>query len=458
MTSHKFKQELKQEAEQWHLEGLIDRDIYDTLAQRYQFTNLATNSNHGFIAVVITFGCILLGLGVITFVAANWQVWSKPIKVAILLGFFIITNITGFSIWQKATENWQSLLGQGLLLVGSLILGANIGLMSQMFHQTGEAYQLYLIWGSSVLLMAYGLQLASLGIVAFILIAISYFSTFTLFAWEDVTHIIQLTPILISLLFIPLAYLCRSAWLFFLVSYLVIISFAITCFYNIDFAPISLRGLLFAIAFAIPLAFFWSYQDQPKLLNVTTSISFSALSRKIIVFNLSTLLYLASFHWFWDYSELNKTASLNNWFNPLVIGNILFFGLISIYWWWKLGQRPVNSNIWRLERHSIYIAIAIIISSILTYWHLSIVPIGYLGTIFFNLMLFALGLILIRQALKSEKRLGYWSGILLLSLQVLSRMFEYNTGLLTKALVLFICGIAVIMAGIWFEKYLSRSL
>jgi uncharacterized membrane protein len=229
MTSNKFKQELKQEAEQWCLEGLIDRNVYDILAQRYHFTNLATDSNHGFIAVVITFGCILLGLGVITFVAANWQVWSKPIKVAILLGFFIVTNIAGFYTWQKATENWQSRLGQGLLLVGSLILGANIGLMSQMFHQTGEAYQLYLIWGSGVLLMAYGLQLASLGIVAFILIAISYFSTFTLLAWGDVTHIIQVTPILISLLFIPLAYLCRSAWLFFLVSYLVIISFAITC-------------------------------------------------------------------------------------------------------------------------------------------------------------------------------------------------------------------------------------
>jgi uncharacterized membrane protein len=289
MTSHKFKQELKQEAEQWCLEGLINRDIYDILAQRYQFTNLATNSNHGFTAVVITFGCILLGLGVITFVAANWQVWSKPIKVAILLGFFIATNIAGFYTWQKATANWQSRLGQGLLLVGSLILGANIGLMSQMFHQTGEPYQLYLIWGSGVLLMAYGLQLASLGIVAFILIASSYFSAFTIVAWGDFTQIIQATPILISLLFIPLAYLCRSAWLFFLASYLIIISFAITCFYNIDFATNSTMGLLFTIAFAIPLAFFWSYQDQPKLLNFTTSISFSALSRQITVFNLSTL-------------------------------------------------------------------------------------------------------------------------------------------------------------------------
>jgi uncharacterized membrane protein len=457
MTSDKFKQELKQEAEQWCLEGLIARDVYDTLAQRYQFTNLATNSNNGFIAVVITFGCILLGLGVITFVAANWQVWSKPIKVCILLGFFIVTNIVGFYTWQRATENWQSRLGQGLLLVGSLILGANIGLMSQMFHQTGAVYQLYLIWGSGVLLMAYGLQLASLAIVALILIGISYFSSLTIFSLGDIPPLIQLTPILISLLFIPLAYICRSAWLFFLATYLVIISFAISYFFNIDFVDNSIRGIFFAIAFNVPVAFFWSYQDQPKLFKFITNIYFAALSRKIIVFNLSTLLYLSSFHWLWRYSDITETSSVNNWFDPLVLCNILFFSSISIYWWWQLGKRQINNNVWRLDRHSIYIAIAIIVSSILSYWHFSIAPISYVGTIIFNLMLFALGLILIRQALKSEKRLGYWSGILLLSLQVLSRMFEYNTGLLTKAIVLFLCGVAVIMAGIWFEKYLLRS-
>ncbi|WP_280949143.1 hypothetical protein [Limnospira maxima] len=35
-------------------------------------------------------------------------------------------------------------------------------------------------------------------------------------------------------------------------------------------------------------------------------------------------------------------------------------------------------------------------------------------------------------------------------------MFEYETELLLKALVLVLCGIAVIIAGLWFEKNLSR--
>ncbi|VEP15077.1 conserved membrane hypothetical protein [Hyella patelloides LEGE 07179] len=457
MTSHKFKQELKQEAEQWRIEGLINQNIYEALAQRYQFTNLATNSNNRFTAVVITFGCILLGLAVITFVAANWQVWSKSIKVAILISFFLITNVAGFYIWQKATENWQSRLGQGLLLLGSLILGANIGLMSQMFHQTGAVYQLYLVWGCGVLLMAYGLGLTSLGIVAIILISIGYFSSMGFFPRGELSHIIQLIPLLVSCLFIPLAYRCRSAWLFFLASCLTIASFNINFLYDIDTFIQPLRGFLFAIAFLIPLAFFWSYQDRPKLLNFSTPISFASLSRKIAVCDLSIFLYLASFNWWWDYYPTSQASFQGNWYYSILCIHTLVFTIISIYWWWKLGQRRNNNTRWRLDNQSIYMAIAITTSSLLLWLNFNNNPVGYLGTIIFNLFLFSLAFILIRQALKSAKRLGYWSGIILLSLQVLSRMFEYNTGLLTKAVVLFICGLGVIFAGIWFEKNLTQS-
>lgn len=331
MSSEKFKQELKQEAEQWRVEGLINQEFYDVLAQRYQ----------------------------------------------------------------------------------------------------------------------------SLGIIAFILIAVSYFSTFNIFAWEN-NYLTQLAPILFVALFIPLAYICRSTWLFFLASCLTIIAFSINCLYDFDFISIPLRGIIFAIAFAIPLAFFWSYQDQPKLFNWTTPLSFSVLSQKIVVFYLSLLLYLSSFHWLWNYSTLETLNSTENKLNLLVFGNILAFSVIALYWWWQLGKRRNNNTLWRLDQNSIFMAIAIVTASILTAWNFNIAPIGYLGTIIFNLMLFFLSLILIRQALKSGKRFGYWSGILLLSLQVLSRMFEYNTGLLTKAFVLFICGVAVIMAGIWFEKRLAK--
>jgi len=41
----------------------------------------------------------------------------------------------------------------------------------------------------------------------------------------------------------------------------------------------------------------------------------------------------------------------------------------------------------------------------------------------------------------------------MLTLQILSRVLEYETGLLVKSLVFVICGVGVIFVGLWFERY-----
>jgi len=64
-------------------------------------------------------------------------------------------------------------------------------------------------------------------------------------------------------------------------------------------------------------------------------------------------------------------------------------------------------------------------------------------------------MILISQSVKEGQRFNFWLGIILLVLQIFSRMFEYNTDLILKAIALFLCGIAAIVAGLWFERYLN---
>ncbi|MGL4884694.1 MAG: DUF2157 domain-containing protein, partial [Waterburya sp.] len=80
---------------------------------------------------------------------------------------------------------------------------------------------------------------------------------------------------------------------------------------------------------------------------------------------------------------------------------------------------------------------------------------GAITTTIFNLMLLLLAIELIREALAIGKRGGFWSGIILLVLQICSRMLEYNTDLLLKAIVLFLCGIGIIFAGLWFERHVQ---
>jgi uncharacterized membrane protein len=99
MVSEKFRHQLRQEVQQWQTEGLIDEQLYAQLAQRYQFAALDTSERNRFVMILIGLGSILLGLAAITLVAANWQVWSREVKVMLLMSLFVGVNIAGYSLW-----------------------------------------------------------------------------------------------------------------------------------------------------------------------------------------------------------------------------------------------------------------------------------------------------------------------------------------------------------------------
>ncbi len=459
MISDKFRYQLRKEAQKWQNEGLIEQELYQQLATRYHFENLDAISNNRFLAVIITLGFILLGLAIITFVAANWQVWSKSVKVFILLSSFIGINTTGFYLYREQSENWKSRLGQGLLLLGGLSLGANIGLMSQMFHQTGAPYKLFLFWGFGVLVMAYGLRLISLSILSIILVTIGYFSALGSSFNSYLSLEIQQMPLLVAILFIPLAYWCSSRWLFRLTLILFVVTFDSNLIRLLDLSQTFFPGLVAACASGLPPAFLWAYQDNLGFFANNLSLKFQSISRKFAVFYLGLLFYILSFNFWWgssfkarDYSNLESVIE-QNW-TALIIPIIVL--MVSVWWWWKLGRSQRNNHLWRIDRNSASIGIMILTTSLLVWWHYSIHTLAGLATFMFNLLLLLLAIGLIHQALKFGKRLGYWWGISLLSLQLFSRMLEYNTGLLFKAIVLFICGIGVILAGIGFENYLKQ--
>lgn len=107
MINEKFRRQLRHEAKLWQEEQIIDDSVYQQLANRYQFNHLETAASSRFVMILIGLGAILLGLGVITFVAANWQDWSKTVKVILLLSLFIGVNATGFYLWQQPSDSFE---------------------------------------------------------------------------------------------------------------------------------------------------------------------------------------------------------------------------------------------------------------------------------------------------------------------------------------------------------------
>ena len=213
MASDKFRRQLRQEAEQWQAEGLITATQYQQLSDRYHLETLETTARNRFTLILMTLGGLLLGLAVVTFVAANWQEWPRTFRVALLLGLFVGVNAAGFYLWRSRPDDletlrWQHRFGQGLLVLVALALGAKMALMAQMFQVHGPAYELWLAWAIGVLAMAYSLRLTSLGLLAATLLGWGYWQANPAWsspeigaAWSQI--LLQYMPLISGLLLVP---------------------------------------------------------------------------------------------------------------------------------------------------------------------------------------------------------------------------------------------------------------
>lgn len=472
MVSDKFRQELRHEAELWQAEGLIDSNQYQQLSERYQFNTLDTAARDRFVTILIGLGSILIGLGIITFVAANWQDLSRGIKVTLLLSLFIGVNIAGFYFWKQSQGSRQR-FGHGLLLLGALILGANMGLMGQMFHINAPFYELLLAWGIGVLAMAYSLNLPSLGLLSIILIGSGYWNFWGDFisqSWSTSSPIEELSwstligqhmPLLAAVMFIPLAYWCRSAWIFAIGLTIVVLSLEA----NLSFVLSSADWLL-AIAFALPPALLWGYDDSWWVYNdlpwhsswrhqsQAAVESFQPLARSLAVVFLGIVFYLLSFYGFWDSRSQAATFRQSTALNWILLLDILVLSGLAIWEWLRLALQAKKQHSTQSENLiTIVVGGFIAIATFVIFWHTSVAHIPEIATFIFNVLLFLLAIGIIRIGLAQGERRAFWGGIVLLTLRILSWFLLSATGLLFKSLIFILCGVGLIVVGLWFERY-----
>ncbi|HEY9627230.1 MAG TPA: DUF2157 domain-containing protein [Coleofasciculaceae cyanobacterium] len=465
MVTEKFRRQLRQESEKWWSEGLIDATVHEQLSLRYQFQNLEKDASNRFITILMSLGGILLGLAVITFVAANWQDWTRGFKVVLLLSLFIGVNAAGFYLWRSPSPKGYQKLGHGLLLLGALILGANIALMAQMFHQTGDFYELLLVWGLGVVIMAHGLRLVSLSILSLILLSIGY-----VLGWFDWTGgqaslpwqlIVIHMPLIATLLFLPLAYRSGSRVLF---GFSAVLTATALTLNGLPWGwdggnPTSGWGM--AIACTVPPALLWSFSSDlwrfsrtPRRASrpVAPPQPFQAIARSLSLVGLSLILYLLSFRGLWlspvGSPSLFFVSSPFNWQSLI---DLLLFSLVAGLGWLALARQK-RSRFQEKFLNSGFVAVMLLLIVGVFVLNFEISPLPDLSTLLINILLFLLAIGLIRDGLALGHRQTFWGGILLLVLGILSRTVEYDTDLLLKSIAFAACGIGVILAGLWFER------
>lgn len=131
---------LEEELEFMKKEDLISLNQKVDIIDRYDLVRL------NFVRIILTIGAVLIGLGIISFIASNWNYITETTKVSVIIGLYIASNIASFKLEHKYTKTSKS-----FLYLGIFIYGAGIFLIGQIFNYGGHFSKAFLFWGIGII-------------------------------------------------------------------------------------------------------------------------------------------------------------------------------------------------------------------------------------------------------------------------------------------------------------------
>jgi uncharacterized membrane protein len=135
---------LEHEGPEWVDKRIITREQYEQILDLY-------HDNKHAIGVLPLLGSILVGLGILSFIAANWQEIPQLVRL-ILIVVLMVAFYAGGELFRK---NDHDRLGLAMTALGLTCFGGGIVLIAQMFHLVSYDITSFIIWGSVGTLLTY---------------------------------------------------------------------------------------------------------------------------------------------------------------------------------------------------------------------------------------------------------------------------------------------------------------
>lgn len=424
----RFRKQLKTELGVMQSEGLIDESQAGSISDRYQLDDLATEATGKLLMAIYLIGAFLIGVGIVSFVAYHWNAMGKGLKLSIIFTAMLASHVAGFYLW-KVKDVFPK-LGHSLICLGTLIFGANIGLIAQMFHIKGEWNGLFLPWAIGAIVMAYAVGSAPNAVIGLITSFIWFIGTLDWYgdaAWWY--------PFAAAALFGGYAYYQRCKPVFTMTLVAIAISLPISMASGDGEGFGVMAGMLSVGLLFFSLGLLSRKSDDYK--------DFAAPAYSIGMLSTAIVLFLNSFLDFSVDIISDAPDFFNNQPHLVASGAVVFALAIAMCWFGFFKNR---------DNLAFQIIAAIMLTSLLA------VTAGCFTSdlvVFANVLFVALGCVLTWSARIFEDRRLFWSGILIIASFVIARTLEYETGLLIKSAVFIACGVALMVAGVMFEKFLK---
>mgnify|MGYP001952424867 CR=1 FL=1 len=175
--------------------GIIDSSQVQQILSSYEVKG---KGSAGFIRILLILGSVLIGVGILSFIAGNWEALPRTVKFLLILFGLTGAYFTGWKLEDSYPKTSKS-----FYYIGAAIYGAGIFLVGQMFHSSSPYQQAFLVWALGTVPLALYLKDRWVMILSIVFIGI-YASP----AWDASVPY----PFWVWV-FIPLFYGCNERWL-----------------------------------------------------------------------------------------------------------------------------------------------------------------------------------------------------------------------------------------------------
>lgn len=158
---------LATESERWVRERLISAEQAAQIRALYPAPPAAAPWG---LIVFCGLGAVIVGLGIILLLAYNWDALPKFGKLGVIFGAIAVAHGAGL-LWRER-GGWRSGLAEVAFLLGSMLYGAGIWLVAQIYHIDEHYPNGFLFWGLGALALAWVLRSVPQGILATVTLAI----------------------------------------------------------------------------------------------------------------------------------------------------------------------------------------------------------------------------------------------------------------------------------------------
>ena len=419
---------LRGEIETWRSEGLIEPPQAEALMARYP----ASGPERAWSRVIFSvIGAILVGFGVILFFAYNWVFLPKALKLALV--FAGVLGSHGTALWLDRRGTAPRSLVEGLHVLGTMLFGAGIWLVAQIYHMDEHYPNGILIWSLGALALAWSLPSLAQGFLAVLLVLLWAGVEVVEFQWTA-----DWAPFLVGLGVVPLAWLQRSRALLFFGLAALLAMLVLTAFSTAEelFVTMALftSVLYIAAGLLVPASAFATSAPVFKILGFTVYLGG---------------LYLLSFPGaveILDDLKFSGTLVMVYFAGPLVAAAVAWLGVLATgfhrldalwRWHWALLAAPV-----------------VLVTGI----SLEVLPLeDWLSAAPFNLIYLAHCVVFIVQGSRGANPKLVSIACALFALLVITRYVDLFDSLLLRSLIFLLLGAGLFLVGNFYTRSKSQS-